>query len=112
MTLRKPLVIISGSVFQLPTNDTIEGASVSSTAIAGSGLSGGGLVADDFRLDIKLAPNPSGLIFADTALGIDGRALVTADAALVSGTTALASGNAALSIAVPKPSIGLVIGLS
>lgn len=98
MALRKPLVIISGSVSQLPANDTIEGAAVSSVATAGSGLGGGGPVGSDFRFDINLAPNPSGLIFVGDSLGIDG--------------TALASGNAALAVAVPKPTIGLVVGLS
>lgn len=98
MTLRKPLVVISGAVSQLPPNDTIEGASVSSIATAGSGLTGGGLIATDFRFDISLAPNPSGLIFVGDSLGIDG--------------SALASGNAALAVAVPKPTLGLVVGLS
>lgn len=119
MTLRKPLVVISGAVSQLPPNDTIEGAAVSSIATAGSGLTGGGLVATDFRFDVNLAPNPSGLIFVGDSLGIDGLAQVTADtalssgnAALVVGETALASGNAALISASQKATIGLVVGLS
>lgn len=89
MVLRKPLVVISGLSSQLPPGDTIEGAAVSSTATAGSGLSGGGGVGSDFRFDLVLAANPSGLYFTPGAsgLGFDGAAL---DAA------AQASGNAAL----------------
>ena len=112
MTLRKPLVVISGAVSQLPPNDTIEGAAVSSIATAGSGLAGGGPIATDFRFDVNLAPNPSGLIFVGDSLGLDGAAQVTAETALISGTTALASGNAALTLAATKATIGLVVGLS
>jgi hypothetical protein len=104
MALRKPLVIISGLSSQLPPGDTIEGVSVSSVATAGSGLIGGGSVNSNFRFDIQLAPNPSGLIFVSpSGLGIDGTAqasgnaaLVNASTALVNASTALASGNAAL----------------
>ena len=104
MALRKPLVIISGLSSQLPPGDTIEGVSVSSVATAGSGLIGGGSVNSNFRFDIQLAPNPSGLIFVSpSGLGIDGTAqasgnaaLVNASTALVNASTALASGNAAI----------------
>jgi hypothetical protein len=104
MALRKPLVVISGAVSQLPPNDTIEGAAVSSVATAGSGLYGGGPIGSDFRFDVSLAPNPSGLIFVGDSLGVDGAAQVTAD-------VALASGNAALGIAIAKPSTSSVVGL-
>lgn len=98
MVLRKPLVIISGLSSQLPPGDTIEGAAVSSVATAGSGLAGGGAVGSNFRFDVVLAPNPSGLIFTPGAsgLGIDGSALVSGNAALTVAVPALASGNAAL----------------
>ena len=97
MALRKPLVIISGLSSQLPPGDTIEGASVSSVATAGSGLIGGGSVNSNFRFDIQLAPNPSGLIFVSpSGLGIDGTAQASGNAALVNASTALASGNAAI----------------
>jgi len=105
MVLRKPLVIISGLSSQLPPGDTIEGAAVSSIATAGSGLAGGGGVGSNFRFDVVLAANPSGLIFTAGAsgLGLDGSAaasgnaaLSVASSALSSGTAALSSGNAAL----------------
>lgn len=135
MTLRKPLVIISGLSSQLPPGDTIEGAAVSSFATAGSGLAGGGAVGSDFRFDLVLDSNPSGLYFTAGAsgLGIDGSAiasgnaaltvaaqalstgntaLASGNAALVVGETALASGNAGISLALSRPTIGLVVGLS
>tara|TARA_R100001594_G_scaffold130431_2_gene169559 strand:+ start:2492 stop:2929 length:438 start_codon:yes stop_codon:yes gene_type:complete len=91
MALRKPLVIVSGLSSQLPPGDTIEGAAVASTAIAGSGLTGGGPIGSDFTYQIMLAANPSGLIFVQPSSGIayDGTALV-------SGNTGIASGNAAI----------------
>lgn len=135
MTLRKPLVIISGLSSQLPPGDTIEGAAVSSVATAGSGLSGGGAVGSDFRFDLVLASNPSGLYFTPGAsgLGIDGSALASGNAGISTGLTALASGNAgistgltalaaantalasgneALAVAATKATLGLVVGLS
>ena len=114
MALGKPLVIISGLSSQLPPGDTIEGAAVSSTATAGSGLSGGGAVGSDFRFDLVLASNPSGLYFTPGAsgLGIDGSAAASGNAALTVATEALASGNAALAVAASKATIGLVVGLS
>jgi len=100
MVLRKPIVIVSGISSQLPPGDTIEGAAVSSTATAGSGLEGGGSVGSDFRFDVALASAPSGLILTEggTKLGIDG--------------SALASGNAAINVALTRATLGLVVGLS
>lgn len=108
MVLRKPLVIISGLSSQLPPGDTIEGASVSSVATAGSGLSGGGAVGSNFRFDLTLAPNPSGLIFTagGSGLGIDGSAQISGNAALTLGVSAQASGNAALSSAATAQASG------
>ena len=112
MALRKPLVIISGLSSQLPPGDTIEGAAVSSVATAGSGLIGGGPVGSNFRFDIQLAPNPSGLILVSpSGLGIDGRAQASGNAALVAASTALASGNAALSLASSAVTEAAVVGL-
>jgi len=114
MVLRKPLVIINGLSSQLPPGDTIEGASVSSVATAGSGLIGGGSVGSNFRFDLQLAPNPSGLIFVSpSGLGIDGQSQASGNAALVAASTALASGNAALVVgttALASGNAALVVG--
>lgn len=114
MALRKPLVIISGLSSQLPPGDTIEGAAVSSVATAGSGLSGGGPVGSNFRFDLTLADNPSGLYFTPGAsgLGIDGSAIASGNAALVVGETALASGNAGIAVGLSRATLGIVVGLS
>lgn len=72
MTTRRPLVLVSGSFSELPTGDTVAGASV------------------------PLLANPSGLLSEGGSLGIDGVALVSGQAAQVTANTALASGNAAL----------------
>jgi len=103
MTVRRPLVVVSGLNSELPTGDTVAGVS-SSTLIAGSGLNGGGLLdGSAVTLNVSLAPAASGLIFVGDALGIDGVAQTTAEEALASGNfalvdaaIALASGNAAL----------------
>lgn len=105
MATRKPLVVVSGFISELPPNDGIEGVSVG-VLTAGSGLLGGGSLATNQRIDVGLASNPSGLILVGNNLGLDGVAQSTADIALASGNaaltsaaTALASGNAALSSA-------------
>lgn len=105
MALRKPLVVVSGLKSELPPGDTVEGAPVGSLT-AGSGLSGGGSLSTNQRVDVSLASNPSGIIFVGNQLGLDGVAQRTADTALASGNSALvlassaqASGNAALSSA-------------
>lgn len=82
MTTRRPLVLVSGSFSELPTGDTVAGASV------------------------PLLANPSGLLSEGGSLGIDGVALVSGQAAQVTANTALASGNAALSVAVPALALG------
>ena len=101
MVLRKPLVTISGVTSELPPNDTIAGASVGSLT-AGSGLSGGGSLESNQRIDISIAPNPSGLIFVGDALGLDGAAQVTASTALASGIAAQSTANAAAKLNVPQ----------
>lgn len=122
MTQRSPLVIVNGRLSELPPGDSVQGASLG-TVTASSGLVGGG----DFntgtkRIDLALAPNPSGLVFTSTgALASDGASAITAlnalasglagqtaataaasgaNVALVTSQVALASGNAALSSAV------------
>ena len=101
MAIRRPLVLVSGSSSELPPGDTVQGVVLTTSLTAGSGLSGGGALATDQRIDISLATNPSGLIFVGTKLGIDGSALASGNAAL----TIIASG-------VPKTAPGSVITTS
>lgn len=100
MATRRPLVVVSGNLSELPTGDTVVGVTAGSLT-AGSGLDGGGtLDGSARRFDIELAAAPSGLIFVGTGdnsvLGMDGVAEATA-------TAALASGNAALTDLIPLP---------
>lgn len=113
MTARRPLVIVSGTTSELPDGDSVVGVAAGDLT-AGSGLIGGGNVSTNRRIDVQLAPNPSGIIFVgsgdDSSIGLDGTAFASgvaaldvADRALASGvsaqasaSTALASGNAAL----------------
>lgn len=101
MTTRRPLVLVSGAFSELPTGDSVAGAT------------------------IGIAANPSGLISVGSDLGIDGVAIasgeaaqVTANSAQTTADTALASGNAALQSIADNPGIsentviGLVIALS
>lgn len=101
MTARRPLVLVSGFTSELPDGDSVVGISAG-TVTAGSGLAGGGDVSTNIRLDVELAPNPSGLIWIQTGdsakLGSDGRAQASGNAGISVATTALASGNAALSV--------------
>lgn len=87
MVTRRPLVLASGLLSELPPGDTIVGASVG-TLTAGSGLSGGGDLTTNQRVDISLAPNPSGLIFVGDALGLDGVALAGVSGLLARTITA------------------------
>jgi len=100
MTQRRPLVLVSGYTSELPDGDSVIGVSAGDV-VAGSGLAGGGTVNNNIRLDVELAPNPSGLIWVlngdSAALGSDGSAQASGTAALSVATNALASGNAALS---------------
>jgi hypothetical protein len=89
MTLRRPLVVVSGVTSELPVGDSVLGANAG-TLVAGSGLDGGGaFVGGSVVVNASIAPAASGLIFAGDALAIDGAAQVTADAALASGSAAL-----------------------
>lgn len=90
MVVRRPLVLASGLLSELPPGDTTVGAFVG-TLTAGSGLSGGGDLSSNQRVDVSLAPNPSGVIFVGNQLGFDGVAQRTADTALSSGNVALAN---------------------
>ena len=109
MVQRRPLVLVSGALSQLPPGDTLLVPSGTySDIVAGSGLVGGGSIANNIRLDVALASAASGLVFtSDNKLSLDGYAEVTANAAIASGNAALvdvqaaqASGNAALLISV------------
>tara|TARA_Y100000004_G_scaffold197424_1_gene272189 strand:- start:9646 stop:11565 length:1920 start_codon:yes stop_codon:yes gene_type:complete len=89
MTERLPLVFVDGKLSQLPDGDTISGVNPG-TLVAGSGLVGGGdLNTGTRRLDVALATNPSGVIFVNDAIGIDGSAEARADEATASGNLAL-----------------------
>jgi hypothetical protein len=104
MVARRPVVTNDGLISELNQGDTVSTPFVTTTeVVAGSGLSGGGLVSGNVSVDVSLAPNPSGLIFVGDSLGINGAAQVLANAAVSSGnaavfsaTSALASGNNSL----------------
>lgn len=113
MATRKPLVVVSGTLSELPPNDYVEGAVVTTSLTAGSGLTGGGALSTNQRIDISIASNPSGLILTGNNLGLDGiaertaaSALASGNAALSSAATAQASGNAALSSAATAQASG------
>jgi len=106
MASRRPLVLVSGVTSELPTGDTVVGASAG-TLVAGSGLDGGGaLVGGTVTVNASIAPAASGLIFVGDALGIDGSAIASGNAALASASTALASGNAGISTGLTALSSG------
>ena len=113
MASRRPLILLSGQLSELPAGDTVLGASAGTLA-AGSGLSGGGaLTGSTVTLDVSLATNASGLIFVGDALGIDGvvqtvasAAQASGNAALIVGSTAQASGNAGISAALTAQASG------
>jgi len=105
MATRKPLVVVSGTLSELPPNDYVEGAVLTTSLTAGSGLTGGGSLSTNQRIDVGLASNPSGLILVGNNLGLDGVAQRTAD-------TALASGNAALAKTLIASSVNLSGGVS
>lgn len=95
MVARRPLVNISGQTTELPPSDSVIGGSVGSLT-AGSGLSGGGSLANSVSVNVSLAPNPSGLIFVGGKLGVDGAPRSTASTALASGNFALATAPVAI----------------
>jgi hypothetical protein len=102
MATRKPIVVVSGLLSELFPGDSIEGALITTSLTAGSGLSGGGALSSSQRVDVSLAAAPSGLIFVGNQLGLDG----TAQAAVSSAATAQASGNAALASAATAQTSG------
>lgn len=103
MAEKRPLVYKDGSISELPNGDSLGGDYVFGDVTAGSGLVGGGNLSDsNKRLDVALAPQPSGLIFADEKLGLDGTletVATEANSAAIQAsslaTVALASGLAA-----------------
>lgn len=107
MVARRPLVLISGLLSELPSGDLALAGTSSLEVTAGSGLEGGGFISSAPTYNIRLAAQPSGLIFANDALALDGVALARATVAEASGdnaafvsSSALASGNQALSNSV------------
>lgn len=107
MVARRPLVLISGLLSELPSGDLALAGTSSLEVTAGSGLTGGGFISSAPTYNIRLAAQSSGLIFADDALALDGVALARASVAEASGndaafvsSSALASGNQALSNSV------------
>lgn len=103
MVVRRPLVLVSGLLSELPSGDYALAGTSSLEVLAGSGLSGGGFLSSAPTYDIALAPQASGLILVSDALALDGVALRTSSTALASGSdaafnasAALSSGNAAL----------------
>ena len=97
MAEQLPLVLVSGSISELPPQDTYLGPLNSGVVTAGSGLVGGGdLKTGQKRLDAALATNPSGVIFVGDALGMDGYADVLSDTAQASGNVALSEAHRAL----------------
>jgi hypothetical protein len=106
MVTRRPLVLDNGLFSELLDGDTINPGAVTTSVVAGSGLSGGGAATSNSRLDLALAPNPSGVIYVGDSIGLDGQTLVVANDALASGNAAigmafnaLASGNDSLVVA-------------
>lgn len=118
MATRRPLVLVSGLTSELPDGDSVVGISAGNVT-AGSGLDGGGDVSNNIRLDVRLAPNPSGIIYVgsgDSAtFGLDGAAQASGNAGIAVGSTALASGNAALVVgaqALSSGTAGLASGIA
>lgn len=106
MTERLPLVFVDGKLSQLPDGDTISGVNPG-TLVAGSGLVGGGdLNTGTRRLDVALATNPSGVIFVNDAIGIDGSAEARADEATASGNAALRLGEDATNSGIAAQASG------
>jgi len=104
MVARRPLVNISGLTTELPPGDSVVGGSVG-TLTAGSGLNGGGDLSSAVTVNVSLAPNPSGLLFADGKLGVDGVAGITGAAALASGNFSLSTGTDALASGIACSSL-------
>ena len=107
MASRRPLVVLSGLLAELPSGDVALAGTSATEIIAGSGLDGGNFLSSTPRLDVDLVDNASGLIFVDDKLANDGVALANATSAAASGndaavlgSQALSSGNLALSTAV------------
>jgi len=116
MATRRPLVLVSGLTSELPDGDSVVGVGAGSVT-AGSGLDGGGDVSNDIRLDVQLAPNPSGIIYVGTGdtstIGLDGAAQASGNAGIAAASVALASGNTALVVsteALASGNAGLASG--
>lgn len=102
MAEKSPLVFVDGGISELPLGDTIEGFPAGSI-VTESGLDGGGsLQSGATPVNVALTAQPSGLIFVDQLLSLDGADLAAANQAETAATSgiviaeeALASGVAA-----------------
>jgi len=124
MVTRRPAVVQSGFVAELAIGDTVSAGTSATQVVAGSGLVGGGSVSDNPRIDLVLAPNPSGIIYVGSGIGFDGATQIVAEAALASSSvasflaeSALASGNSSLAtasaaLASGNAALGLVPNLT
>ena len=113
MVVRRPVVLVSGALAELPFGDSIITTASGGVLTAGSGLVGGGNTDSTIRLDVAFTAQPSGLIYVGNEIAVDGVALVRSQDALASGNAALtdsskalASGNAALADAAVALSSG------
>jgi len=102
MAEKSPLVFVDGGISELPLGDTIEGFPAGSI-VTESGLDGGGnLQSGATPVNVALTAQPSGLIFVDELLSLDGADLAAANQAetaansgIIIAEEALASGVAA-----------------
>jgi hypothetical protein len=90
MAEQSALVLIQGKPSQLPPGDSLTGVATGDLVVSSGLISTGSLPFGEQVVDISLAVNASGLIFAGDTIGLDGKDLVLAQTALISGTDALA----------------------
>jgi hypothetical protein len=107
MAERRPLILLSGLISELPSGDVVLGGTSSIQIVTGSGLEGGNFISSLPEVAVDLLPEPSGLIFVDNKLANDGAAFRDALVASASGNLyydlslqVLESGNTTLELAV------------
>lgn len=111
MTIRNPLIIVSGVFSQLPASDTVPGTDAVAQASGNAALSD--VVVAQASGNAALVVGSSALSSGTSALASGNEALVIGVSALTTGTAALASGNAALadvSFAVTTSNTALASG--